>query len=65
MSELKDYKFKIGDVVMLNSGGPNMTVWNNRRDDSLVDVVWFNDNKQLSRDAFAEAELKEGLIYNV
>ena len=38
---------KPGDVVRLNSGGPDMTVYKLRpNDDSIAICLWFDDNKQ-------------------
>ena len=44
-------RFKIGDVVLLNSGGPPMTV-TGITSDGLVDVAWF-DGDRVRRDIFA------------
>ena len=37
--------FKIGDVVRLNSGGPNMTVHDIRNEDDVV-CTWFEKARQ-------------------
>ena len=38
--------FEIGDIVYLKSGGPDMTVNGFEKfSNSLVEVVWFTDNK--------------------
>jgi uncharacterized protein YodC (DUF2158 family) len=34
--------FKIGDVVILKSGGPNMTI--TKIEDSICYLVWFDKN---------------------
>ena len=35
-------KLKVGDVVVLKSGGPNMTVYSVKEND--ICCVWFNEN---------------------
>lgn len=35
----------VGDVAVLKSGGPPMTVWWLARSGTWVDVVWFADGK--------------------
>lgn len=47
--------FKVGDRVMLNSGGEVMTVEDVSGD--LIDCVWFS-NKKVERASFAPATLK-------
>ena len=47
---------RVGDLVMLASGGPWMTV-RELRDDGLVECVWFAD-RELFGDAFAPEELR-------
>lgn len=49
-------RFKIGDVVILRSGGPRMTVWEVRTD-GLVATNWFAGD-ELRRDNFGAAELE-------
>lgn len=49
-------RFKVGDVVVLCSGGPKMTAWE-IRPDGIVSTDWFAGGL-LQRDAFAEAELE-------
>ncbi len=36
--------FKPGDLVVLNSGGPTMTVTGTSEDDSLVYCAWMSDD---------------------
>ena len=54
-------RFKIGDLVVLKSGGPTMTVWEIR--DATFELVafygtcWFVGG-ELHRDGFAEAEIE-------
>lgn len=36
-------EFKIGDVVKLNSGGPNLTVIKVTEGDNEVQVIWASD----------------------
>lgn len=48
-------KFFIGEIVVLRSGGPAMTV-EEVRPDGVIDVVWFED-RTLRRDAFLPFEL--------
>lgn len=53
-------KFKAGDIVVLRSGGPQMTVFRMQERTSrcsLVDTEWFVGGV-LSRDTFSEAELE-------
>lgn len=47
--------FKTGDVVMLNSGGPKMTIA--ILDGELIQVCWFVRDK-LCQAAFTHAELR-------
>ncbi len=42
-------EFKEGDVVMLKSGGPSMTINKYLEDDDLYECVWFVDNKATYR----------------
>lgn len=46
---------KLGDLVRLNSGGPNMTV-EHTRSDGFTGCVWFVDDEAY-RDAFPTAAL--------
>ncbi|WP_182342609.1 DUF2158 domain-containing protein [Comamonas koreensis] len=55
--------FQVGDVVVLNSGGPLMTVTDPAfrpmgSDQVFVAVVWFKDNV-VNRDSFLEAVLQK------
>lgn len=58
MSEDNEPKFKIGDIVVLKSGGPTMTVWgaNEMLGSIHYSVTWFvgGENKQ---GVFNEPEL--------
>lgn len=50
--------FKVGDIVVLRSGGPKMTIAR-VREDGNVDTDWFEDGSgSLQRDVFHEAQLK-------
>lgn len=52
-------RFKIGDVVVLKSGGPKMTVWSapgGPAGSDLFGCAWFRADETM-RDNFAEAEL--------
>ena len=42
--------FKTGDVVILKSGGPNMTVVSISEDDALVDCTWMSDSEVYAGD---------------
>lgn len=48
-------EYKVGDTVLLNSGGEVMTV--EGVSDELIDCVWFN-GKKVERASFAPATLK-------
>ena len=51
--------FSIGDLVVLKSGGPTMTVWEvDRGDAPIYRTCWFVGGI-LHRDAFSEPELVE------
>ena len=47
--------FKAGDVVTLNSGGPEMTV--TEAEEGAVKVLWFNVNGDLKTETFDPATL--------
>ena len=55
---MSEPKFKVGDVVLLRSGGPAMTVEVVRKggDELVCHTKWF-DGAEVKRDAFAEYEL--------
>lgn len=61
MGEPAAAKFKIGDVVVLHSGGPAMTVYflptAYGGSHQLVETEWFAGD-ELRRDAFTEAEIE-------
>lgn len=48
-------KFKVGDVVKLNSGGPHMTVF--RVGKTSVECVWFDCNINYNTGVFPEESL--------
>lgn len=50
-------EFQPGDVVMLKSGGPAMTV--TKTDDLLADCIWFSDAKFPISDVFRKATIKK------
>lgn len=55
--------FKKGDVVMLRSGGPAMTVQNvgdysPHKSEDGVECVWFNEKRQLCNEVFDAAVLE-------
>lgn len=58
MNKEKDQpKFAIGDVVILKSGGPPMTVEGVGAD---VSTCWFGDTGQIERAKFSAAALERG-----
>lgn len=61
MGEPSAIKFRVGDVVVLRSGGPRMTVYfmpiAYGRASQIVKTEWFNGG-ELKRDEFSEAELE-------
>ena len=52
-----DEKFKKGDVVMLKSGGPHMTV-SRYTDNGRVVCIWFDESQKDNSKAFEEATLE-------
>jgi uncharacterized protein YodC (DUF2158 family) len=52
-------KFQVGEVVVLKSGGPEMTVSEiaNNRGAPLIRTAWFEEGK-LKRGQFSEGSLK-------
>ena len=48
--EPEDYELEVGDVVMLASGGPYMTVVG--LDDNDVSCTWFNDEDHVGDGTF-------------
>lgn len=59
MKKYKDSEaFKIGDVVGLKSGGPDMTVNENCENSGMVACVWFA-GKKLEDDVFHPDVLKK------
>ena len=49
--------FEVGDIVALKSGGMKMTVERVDGIHGLIDTVWFDDKKQLQRNAFSPSTL--------
>lgn len=49
--------FKVGDVVMLNSGGPKMTVIDHHN--GFVTAVWFSDGGVVEQYTFSQEILTE------
>lgn len=56
-------RIKAGDVVKLNSGGPNMTVVDSVEAGPIgrysVYVLWFDDNEKLCNGYFTDESLKK------
>ena len=50
-------KFKIGDVVQLKSGGPQMTVM--KIEDSEVTCLWFNAKQEEKNGKYHEGLLRK------
>lgn len=40
---MEDKQFKVGDVVFLNSGSPQLTITSISNDQKTVDVTFWND----------------------
>ena len=56
-------RFSVGDIVILKSGGPLMTV-DDARPDGIVEAVWFDDDDHICGHAFVASMLlteSEGL----
>ncbi len=53
---MSDFNFSSGDIVVLKSGGPPMTVETVEND--WVEVVWFINN-DLKRGSFSSATLRK------
>lgn len=51
-------EIKIGDVVFLKSGGPNMTV-EKIQDNDIADCIWFDKDKNLQRNTFSLSILQK------
>ena len=49
--------FKKGDIVLLKSGGPKMTI-REIEDDGEILCVWFDEKNILQSNTFEEYELK-------
>lgn len=52
-----EQQFNIGDVVVLKSGGPSMTIENLDRDSELVYCAWF-DGKEKKVNSFPPGALE-------
>ncbi len=53
-------KFKVGDSVFLNSGGPLMTVSSNADDGCLCVCEWFDHHGNPRRHSYEEKMLQRG-----
>lgn len=49
--------FQVGDVVQLKSGGPEMTVIDNRPDGSKVECMWFVPNDEARTQSISSVAL--------
>ena len=58
-----DLKFKPGDVVQLNSGGPRMTVVAVQSDGTLR-CVWFQEDGKQDNGVFAQVALRAAKTKN-
>lgn len=54
----REYVFKKGAVVQLNSGGPPLNVTNDVEADDLAQVIWIDNKGQLQEAEIHEACLK-------
>ncbi len=54
---MPEEKFKVGDVVILKSGGPKMTVEDVEAGDTIV-CQWFVDGKKLEYGSFPADSLE-------
>jgi uncharacterized protein YodC (DUF2158 family) len=59
---MSEQEVKVGDVVHLRSGGPNMTVNGYQLVGSatMINCAWFNENKELKDGLFAPGALRKG-----
>ncbi len=48
---------KVGDVVVLKSGGPQMTV--EEIENNFVYCTWFDGQKERQKDSFSESTLED------
>ena len=56
---MDEEKLKVGDVVMLKSGGPSMTIIETEKiSEQYVTCQWFNEDNKLQKENFR----KEALI---
>lgn len=57
--------FKAGDIVVLKSGGPKMTIKSFEKDafskGTLVKCVWFDDNNKQKQKMFVPESLMQSL----
>ena len=58
-----DLKFKPGDVVQLNSGGPRMTVVAMQSDGTLR-CIWFREDGTQDNGVFAQVALRAAKTKN-
>ena len=57
---VSDQEFKNGDVVMLKSGGPDMTISSTNTEYGVLraDCVWFDTEQKLAHASFSVSSLK-------
>jgi len=56
---MADEAFKVGDVVMLKSGGPKMTVSFVSDESGLIECTWFDKSGERKHDEFSPDTLTE------
>jgi uncharacterized protein YodC (DUF2158 family) len=54
---MTEQQFKVGDVVMLKSGGPTMTV-GSIAPGGVIECLWFDKNNEQQHAAFSPATLE-------
>ena len=54
---MENNTFKIGDVVILKSGGPHMTITHEQDENNYVECTWFVNGKKVI-DEFHVVSLK-------
>ena len=57
MDQLDNPNLKVGDTVVLKSGGPKMTIV--RVSDDKVEAVWFDDDADVQNAEFPHQALEE------